>query len=175
MNAMNRRAFLGRTTALVAASIAPIPKAMALADPEAKQLFWYAVGDDEMCYAFLAESWEDARREYAWVHGATIGEECPECGEYMCHEHNEDLNAPADWVEVNHKFDAKFGPGNEPKMVDWVRAGFNVPCENCDYGEPTECYVFEEKALCDECYEIARIAKLDDLIGNNYPTNLRAS
>lgn len=169
MNAMNRRAFLGRSTALFAASITPIPNAMALASTDAKPLFWYAVGNDEMCYPFLAENFEAARREYAWVHGATVEEECPECGEFACHEHNDDLNAPLDWIEVNHKFDAKFGPGNEPKMADWVRAGFNVPCEQCDFGEPLECRVFDERALCEECFEAAEIKRFDNSIGNQMP------
>lgn len=81
--------------------------------------------------------------------------------------------------DLYHEFDRKveghdYPPSivhtKEPTMADWVRAGFNVPCESCDYGEPIECYVFEGRALCDDCYEIARIAKLDDKIGNGYPT-----
>lgn len=163
MNAMNRRAFIGRAAALTATALTPIPRAMAMVAPDAPPLRWYAVGhNDEMSYDFLAESAEAACREYAWVHGATVEEECPECGEYACHEHNADLSAPLDTVEVSHVFGEEFTPDNRPKTVDWLRAGFFVPCEECDYGEPIECYVHDGRALCDECYDAAK-SKLDNV------------
>ncbi len=173
MNAMNRRAFLGRTTALVAASIAPIPKAMAISDPEARQLFWYAVGDDEMSYDYLGETAEAALREYAICEGKTVGEECPECAEPGCYEHNDDLDAPFPWLEVHHKFGPEFTPSNRPKTVDWCKAGFRTICEGCEemgvsfsWDECLDTYPFQGKALCDECLEIARGAALDSTIGN---------
>jgi len=156
MTALNRRAFIGRSVAAVAAAAMPVPRAMALVAPDAPPLRWYAVGTDEMSYDFLAESVEAARREYAWCHCATVGEECPECGEYACHEHNADLTAPLDSVEVSHVFGEEFTPDRRPKTVDWLQAGFFVPCEQCDYGEPTECYEHEGRALCDECYDLAK-------------------
>ena len=161
MNAMTRRGFLGTSTALAVSGLLPIPKAMSLVAPDAPPLRWFAVGDGEMAYSFLSESYEHARRMYAWEHGATIDEECPECGETSCLAHNADLDAPLDWVEVSHEFSSEFTAGNEPKLIDWVRAGFNVPCEGCDYGEPTECYVFEDRALCGECLDNARRNSVD--------------
>lgn len=173
MNAMNRRAFLGRSTALAAASLAPIPKAMALADPDAKTLFWFAVGNDEMSHAYLGESAEAAIREYAWVHGATVGEDCPECGEPGCYLHNPDLDAPQPWIEVHHRFGPEFTPSREPQNVDWCRAGFRTRCDGCieagvrySYDECDETYPFDDKALCCECLELARAARLDQTIGN---------
>lgn len=171
MNALTRRRFLGNTSALVAAALAPIPKAMALVATDAPQLRWYAVGNDDMSHPFLAESIEAARREYAWVHGATISEECPECGEYACHEHNDDLDAPLDWVEVSHTFAPEFTPDNPPKTVDWLRAGFMVPCEECDDYEPTECRDYRGRALCDECFDNARVENLDRFLGVNIKEN----
>lgn len=165
MSALTRRRFLGNTAALAVAAMAPIPRAMALVATDGPPLRWYAVGDGEMSYAFLAESIEAARREYAWAHGATISEECPECGEYACHEHNEDLDAPLDWVEVNHTFGAEFTPDKPPKMVDWMRSGFMVPCEDCDDYEPTECREYKGRALCDQCFDTARTESLDRFLG----------
>ena len=162
MSAMNRRAFIGRAAALTATALAPIPRAMAMVAPSAPPLRWYAVGTDEMSYTFLADSAEKARRYYAWEHGATVEDECPECGEGGCHEHNEDLDAPLDHVEVRHVFGEEFTPDKEPQILDWLRAGFNVPCEgDCAsdrWIEPTECYAHGGKALCECCYEMARNA-----------------
>lgn len=176
MNAMNRRAFLGRTTAMVAASIAPIPRAMAMTDPTAKQLFWFAVGNDEMSHAYLAENAEAAILEYAVANGATVGEQCPECDEPGCYLHNVDLDAPAEWIEVSHRFGPEFGPGNEPQNVDWCRAGFRTRCDGCVeagvrycWDECDDTYPFDGKALCCECLDLARAARLDQTIGNTMP------
>jgi len=161
MNAMNRRAFIGRAAALTATALTPIPRAMAMVAPDAPPLRWYAVGKEEMSYTFLAESAEKARRYFAWEHGATVDEECPECGEGGCHEHNADLDAPLDCVEVSHVFGKEFTPDKEPKILDWLRAGFHVPCEgDCAsdrWSEPTECWPYEGKALCECCLEVAKL------------------
>ena len=157
MKAMGRRAFLGSGVAMVGVAMLPIPKALALVAPEAPPMRWFAVGNGEMAYTYLAKSAEDARWEYACVQGATVHEECPTCGEYACHDHNEDLDVPLDWVEVDHVFGPEFDAGNKPKLVDWVRAGFNVNCEGCEdrYSEPTECRVHDGRALCECCFEVA--------------------
>ena len=167
MNAMNRRAFMGRTATIAATALMPIPKAMAMVAPSAPPLRWYAVGREEMSYTFLTDCEEKARRYYAFEHGATVGEECPECGDYMCHKHNADLDAPMDCVEVSHVFGEEFTADKEPKIVDWLRAGFYVPCEgDCApdrWREPAECYEHEGKALCECCLEVARLNPMEDL------------
>jgi hypothetical protein len=47
-----------------------------------------------------------------------------------------------------------------------MRAGYLVQCEGCHpFEDPAECYEHEGKALCEECLEIARIEKLERIIG----------
>jgi hypothetical protein len=47
-----------------------------------------------------------------------------------------------------------------------MRAGYLVECETCDPFQGTaDCYEHEGKALCEECYEIAKIGKLERIIG----------
>lgn len=168
MNAMNRRAFLGRSTAMVAASLAPIPKAMALVAPDAPPLRWFAVGNDEFLYPYLDSTMEGAIRQYAIEMGQTVGEQCPECDEVACYEHNDDLDAPMPWIEENSfAFDEDLPVDKDPAAVEWLRHGCNTCCEGCDtWGEPVECYEFDGKALCEECFEIARHERLDRIIGN---------
>lgn len=173
MNAMNRRAFLGRSTAMVAASILPIPKAMALVAPDRPPLHWFAVGTEEYLYPYLAESIEEAARQYAHEFGHTKGDACPECDEPSCAEHLDpkEWDDPLPWIdEFGFKFDDTVPVDRDPTTIEWLKHGCNVPCDGCDYGEPDECYEFEGKALCCECLEVAKTAKLDDIIGNGYPT-----
>lgn len=178
MGKMNRRAFLGRSTALVGASLLPIPKAMALVAPKALPLYWFAVGhSDEFAYPMLAESLDQAMRYYAYEHGQTKGEACPECDEPACSEHMDpsEWDDPLPWIEEYSEQPAAWSEvpvDRDPTNVEWLRAGYNVCCEGCsDYWDAhTECYEFEGRALCCECLETARAAKLDDIIGNGYPT-----
>lgn len=176
MAKMSRRAFLGRSTALAAASLLPIPKALALVAPERPPLFWFAVGhSDEWAHPMLAENLEQAISYYAYEHGQTKGEQCPECDEPACSEHltPAQWDEPHDWIEEYSEQPASWKgipADREPTTLEWSNAGYNVPCEGCDYGEPDACYGFEGKALCCECIEIARATKLDDIIGNGYPT-----
>lgn len=176
MTKMNRRAFLGRTTALAATAMLPIPRAMALVAPESPPLYWFAVGHgDEWAYPMLAENLEQAMRYYAHEYGHTKGESCPECDEPSCTEHlsPSEWNDPVPWIEEYSEQPAAWSKvpiDREPTNVEWLKAGYNVPCEDCDYGEPDDCYEFEGRALCCDCLDIARTAKLDDIIGNGYPT-----
>lgn len=163
---MNRRAFLGRSAALAATMLTPIPRAMALVVPDAPPLRWFAVGTDEYLYPYLARSAADAARQFAEEYGCTVGEDCPECGEVACTLHNDDLDAPQPWIAGNgFAFPADLPVDRDPPLSAWIKAGCNVPCEDCDYGEPTECRMFEGRALCDECLEIARIERLDAVVG----------
>lgn len=167
MNAMNRRAFLGRTTAIVAASLAPIPKTMAMVSHETANLRWFAVGDEEYVYPYLARSMDAALREHAIEYGVTVGECCPECDEVNCVTHNSDLDAPQPHLEeFSFQFSDDIPPEHEPTKFDWMDHGVNVCCDDCDYGEPDECYRFEGRALCCECLEAARADRLDRMIGN---------
>lgn len=176
MNAMTRRGFLRRSSALAGAAMLPLPKVMALVAPESPPLFWFAVGhSDEMAYPMLAESLDQAISFYANEYGHTKGEACPECDEPSCmeHLHPSQWDEPQDWIEEYSEqpkgWDA-VPADREPTNVEWLRAGYNVPCEGCDYGEPDDCREHDGKALCCDCYEIACRAKLDDIIGNGYPT-----
>lgn len=166
MGKMSRRSFLGRSTALAASALVPIPKAMALVAPNTPALKWFAVGNDEMLYPYLATSMEGAVRQYAAEYGMTVGEECPECGEAACLEHNDDLDAPFPWIEENgFAFDSSLPIDRDPSLAEWIKAGCNVPCEVCDHGEPTYCQMFQGTAHCDECLQIARIERLDAMVG----------
>ena len=84
---------------------------------------------------------------------------------------------PVPWIEEYSEQPAKWADvpaDREPTHLEWLRAGYNVACEgNCDYGEPDECYEYDGKALCCDCLEIAKSAKLDDIIGNGYPTHFQ--
>lgn len=165
MGNMSRRCFLGRSTALVAAAMMPIPKAMALVAQSTPSLQWFAVGTEESLYPYLATSMENAVAQYATEFGATVGDECPECGEISCLEHNDDLDAPLPWIEEHgFAFDSALPVDRDPSLAEWIKAGCNVPCESCYLGEPTECRMFEGKALCDECLETARIERLDRVV-----------
>lgn len=176
MSTLSRRAFLGRSAALAATALTPIPKAMALVAPESPPLYWFAVGhSDEMAFSYLAESLEQAIKYYAHEYGHTKGECCPECAEPSCTEHLDpsEWDDPLPWIEEYSEQPMgweKVPQDRQPTTLEWLAAGYNVPCENCDYGEPDDCYAFEGKALCTECLEIAKLAKLDDIIGNGYPT-----
>lgn len=178
MTKMTRRGFLRHTSALVAVAASPIPKAMALVAPDGPALRWFAVGDDEMAYPFLAPNMETAIRYYAHEMGRTKGDACPVCDEISCLEHlaPSEWDEPQDWIEEYSAEPAAWkglGPDSEPTNVDWLRAGYRTPCEgSCDdlWGECDDCYEFEGKALCCDCLEIAKVAKLDDIIGNGYPT-----
>lgn len=166
MNAMNRRAFLGRSVALAATALPPIPRAMAMVVPDAPPLRWFAVGTEEMLYPYLDTSIEGAARQYAIEMGATVGECCPECAEINCVEHNADLDAPYPWIEENgFPFPDDLPVDRDPPLAEWIKAGCNVPCEGCDLGEPDECRMFDGKALCCDCLETARIDRLDRLAG----------
>lgn len=168
---MSRRGFLGRSSALAVSAMLPIPKAMALVASNTPELRWFAVGTDELLYPYLDTSMDGALRQYALEYGCTVGEECPECGEPDCYDHNPDLDAPQPWLEDNgFAFDTSLPVDRDPSLAEWIKAGCNVPCEICDYGEPTECRMFEGKALCDECVEIARVARLDRLVGTTPKT-----
>lgn len=166
MGQMSRRGFLGRSTALAVSAMLPIPKAMALVAQETPALRWFAIGNDEYLYPYLSTSLEGAIRQYAHEYGCTVGDDCPECGEISCVEHNHDLDAPQPWIEeCSFAFDSSLPVDRDPSLAEWIKAGCNVPCEACDYGEPTECRMFEGKALCTECLEIARIERLDAMAG----------
>lgn len=167
MSAISRRAFLGRSSALAVASLLPIPKAMALVAPNTPALRWFAVGDEEYVYPYLASSMDAAIRSHAIEHGVTVGEQCPECGEPNCTEHNADLDAPQPHLEeFSFEFAGDIPPEREPTKIEWMENGVNVCCDGCDYGEPDECYPFQAQALCCECLEVAKANWLDDLIGN---------
>lgn len=167
MTEMNRRAFLGRSASVVAASLAPIPKTMALVAPDAPPLRWFAVGNEEYVYPYLARSLDAAMREHAIEYGVTVGEQCPICDEVNCLEHNDDLDAPQPHLEeFSFQFSEDIPPDQEPTKFDWIDHGVNVCCDNCDYDEPDDCYKFQGKALCCDCLEIAKADWLDDLIGN---------
>ena len=166
MGKMTRRGFLGRSTALAVSAVLPIPKAMALVTTESPVLRWYAVGNDEFLYPYISTSMDGAVRQYAHEYGLTVGDECPECGEENCYTHNPDLDAPQSWIEENgFAFDSDLPLDRDPTNAEWIKAGCNVPCEGCDYGEPIECRIFDDQALCDECFEEARIQKLDRVVG----------
>jgi len=163
---MKRRAFLGTVAAFAASSLAPLPRSLAMV-PTDDPHRWWAAGTDEMHYPFWAVSYEDAARQYAVEHGATVGDDCPECGLPDCYEHNPDLDAPAPWVEaVTYKRWESIGPETPPTTIEWLRVGYNVPCQDCADWEPTECYAFEDRALCCECLELARARHLDAIVGN---------
>lgn len=176
MTKMNRRAFLSHTTAVVATGLLPIPKALALVPPDRPPLYWFAVGhSDEMAYPMLAENLDQAIRFYANEYGHTKGEACPECGDPACSVHltPDQWDEPHDWIEEYSEQPRgwKNVPvDREPTNLEWLKAGYNVPCEDCDYNEPDDCYEWGGKALCCDCLDIARTAKLDDIIGNGYPT-----
>lgn len=178
MTAITRRGFLRRSSALAGAALLPIPKAMALVAPEGPRLRWFAVGhSDEMAYPMLAESLDQAIRFYAHENGQTKGEACPECDEPACTEHLDSSrwDEPHDWIEEYSKAPRGWDAvpvDREPTNVEWLRAGYNVPCEGCmdGYWECTDCYEYDGKALCCECLDVAKMAKLDDIIGNAYPT-----
>lgn len=176
MNAMNRRAFLGRSTALAGAALLPIPKAMVLVAPDRPPLFWFAVGhSDEWAYPVLAENLDHAIRQYAREYGHTKGDACPECDDPSCTEHLDpsQWDEPHDWIEEYSEQPRGWDvvpADRQPTTLEWLRAGYNVPCEGCDYGEPDDCYEYDGKALCCDCLDIARTAKLDDIVGNGYPT-----
>ncbi|KII11271.1 hypothetical protein OO25_21835 [Phaeobacter sp. S60] len=144
----------------------PIPKAMALVAQSTPSLQWFAVGTDEFLYPYLATSMENAVAQYATEYGRTVGDECPECGDASCFEHNDDLDAALPWIKDNgFAFDSDLPVDRDPSLAEWIKAGCNVPCEACDYGEPTECRMFEGKALCEECLQIARTDRLDRIVG----------
>lgn len=173
-----------RSAAIAGTSLIPIPKAMALVAPARPPLFWFAIGhSDEMAYPVLAESLDQAISHYAHEHCQTKGEACPECESPACSEHlnPSEWDDPYDWIEEyssQPKNWASVPMDREPTNLEWMKAGFNVPCEDCDYGdygECTECYEHNGRAICCECLEIARAAKLDDIIGNGYPTMFQGS
>lgn len=166
MGNMSRRGFLGRSTALAVSAVLPISRAMALVAQDTPTLQWFAVGTDEYLYPYLGTSMESAVRQYAVEYGHTVGDECPECGEASCVEHNDDLDAPLPWIKENgFAFDSTLPVDRDPSLAKWIKAGCNVPCEACDLGEPTECRMFEGRALCDECRQIARTERLDRIVG----------
>lgn len=141
---------------------------------------WFAVGNDELCYPFWASSRKQAAIYYAQEHGARLGDDCPECGDYECTEHlgPEAWDEPQHWVDVHEpKAWADLRSENEPTNADWSRAGFNTMCQGdpCSgyWDEPQECHIFEGKTLCDECYEAAQVSRLDCMVGNALPTNGR--
>ena len=165
MGKMTRRGFLGRSTALAVSAVLPIPKAMALVATEGPILRWYAVGNDEFLYPYISTSMDGAVKQYAHEFGLTVGNECPDCGEENCYEHNTDLDAPQPWITENvFAFDSDLPLDRDPSTAEWVNAGCNVPCEGCDYGEPTECQIFEGQAFCECCWDEIRVRKLDNLI-----------
>ncbi|OWU80455.1 hypothetical protein ATO1_08910 [Phaeobacter sp. 22II1-1F12B] len=144
---------------------------MALVAGKTQNLQWFAVGTDEILYPYLSTSIEGAARQYAHEFGHTVGEECPECGEANCVDHNDDLDAPVPWIEENgFAFDSKLPLDRDPSLAEWIKAGCNVPCEGCDYGEPTECEMFDGQALCEECLQIARVKMLDRKVGTTPDT-----
>lgn len=111
--------------------------------------------------------------QYAEEYGKTVGDECPVCGEVSCLEHNDDLGAPQPWIEeYSFAFDPGLPVDRDPCLAEWIKAGCNVPCEACDYGEPTECRMFEGQALCEEFLHIARIQRLDRIVGTAPDTPL---
>ncbi|NDV53857.1 hypothetical protein [Salipiger sp. PrR003] len=174
MGQMSRRGFLGRSTALAVSAMMPIPKAMALVAQDTPALRWFAVGDDEFLWPYLSTSMEGAIRQHAEENGYTVGDECPDCGEMSCTDHNADLSAPLPWLEdYSFAFDSRLPVDREPSLAEWIKAGCNVPCEACDYGEPTECRMFQGQALCEECLQEARTERLDRMVGTQpgTPTN----
>lgn len=168
MTDMSRRAFLRRTSVLAAAAILPIPKAMALVAPESPPLYWFAVGhSDEWAYPMLAENLEQAMSFYANEYGYTKGDCCPECGEPSCTEHisTAEWDDPVPWIEEYSEKPRQWADvpfDREPTSVEWLRAGYNVPCEECDLGEPDECVEHEGRALCWDCIHDLTPADGDD-------------
>jgi hypothetical protein len=166
MGNMSRRGFLGRSAAIAASAMLPIPRAMALVTQDTPALRWFAVGNDEYLYPYLSTSMAGAVRQYAMDHGKTVADECPECGGTNCLKHNDDLDAPQPWLEENgFAFDSGLPIDRDPSNAEWIKAGCNVPCEVCDYGDPTQCWVFDGQAHCEDCLHIARMKRLDALAG----------
>jgi len=169
---MNRRDFMATAASMATIQMLPLqleamPAAPAAAAP-APAGCWFAVfGNDEHAYAFWAEDAKDAARQYALEHEATLGCECPECGKMECSEHID----PSNWDEPQAQIEVTAhatweGLGPEPNTIQWMRAGYLVECEGCHPFEgPAQCYEHEGKALCEECFEIARIEKLERIIG----------
>lgn len=167
---LNRREVLLSSAAVpVALSIPNIATAV----PSGR---WYAVcGNQEFSYPIWARSTKEAALYFAEDHDETLGADCPECGEIECREHLD----PKDWKEPKANVEvsapdtwAGIGPEKEPTNIEWMQAGYNVPCESCNVGEPDECYLFDGEAVCVECLELLKGAKLDKIIGNEIPVGL---
>ena len=146
---MNRRDVLIGSTAV--AAVCAIP-ATATAKPAPIPAHWYAVGDGERCFSYLAESAFEAAKLYAEEFGATKADECPDCGEPNCKEHlaPHEMEHPADWIEVEQPT-AWADLIDAPANADWCRAGYHTTCDVCGFGEPTSCQVLDGIAVCDEC------------------------
>jgi hypothetical protein len=165
---MNRRELLQGAASIPLVAVLPAIEAIPSAKAAVRPMRWFAVGDDEFVHPFLGRTQAEAIREYAYSHGATVGEECPECGEYECSEHNEDLDEPLPWIECHEPSAWSEIPHNRDLTgADWVRAGYRTPCDRCDDDEPTECYVHGSEALCCDCIEVAKLLDMDRLIGTD--------
>jgi hypothetical protein len=175
---MNRREFMATAASMATIPLLPqqlqaMPAAQTAAAPAAAGR-WFAVsGNDEHAYAFWGEDVKDAARQYALENDATLGRDCPECGEIECSEHID----PHDWDEPQAHTEVKThatwnGLDAEPTTIQWMRAGYLVECETCaPYQEPTDCYPHDGKALCEECLHVARIEKLERIIGIKKPSS----
>lgn len=161
---MNRREFLASAAAV------PIVTAMpaSVASGAAFRGRWYAVGDGEMSHPFWATSRKEAARFYADEFCATLGDDCPECGAVKCSEHMSpsSFDEPQGWVQVDEPGSWSDIPvEREPTDIEWLTAGYNVPCAWCK-DEQTECWPFEGEALCESCVEIAQQRKIDRILGH---------
>lgn len=167
---LSRRDFMSSTAAAV---VLPAMPASVVAAPQAvaPALAWYFAGSDETVYPYVAESLEDAIRQYAWDHGATYAEyDCDgRCGgetfEGLCPHCGADPDAPASFIEASRPKAWEDIPiTRQPTGVDWLEAGCNTICEECDSdGEAADCYAYKGRALCQECYDMARDQSVERL------------
>lgn len=177
---MNRRDFILATGSASVSLAMPLP---AISNPQPTTVTphtipkiagkWFAVGTDERLYPYFAVDRMDAIEQFAIDYEMTLGDCCPTCSAVECIEHLEphEWEKPQSYIETyTPKVWDEIPPENEPTNADWCRAGYLTYCEGCSvyhYDDPIDCYVYEDRAFCEDCMDTIKIKNQARINGEN--------